>query len=116
MDVFMYQAALWCEDCGNAIRARLDTEGSAPEDSDDECSWDSDDYPKGPYTDGGGEADCPQHCDGCGAFLENDLTDDGRDYVLDLCLADRERGRLDSVALTQWAPFYDVPLPDEDED
>jgi len=28
----------------------------------------------GPYPDGGGEADAPQHCGGCGVFLENPLT------------------------------------------
>ena len=43
----------------------------------DENDYDSDDLPKGPYSNGGGEADTPQHCDGCGAFLENPLTGDG---------------------------------------
>ncbi len=47
-----------------------------PRDFDDSEQW-----PQGPYPDGGGEADCPQHCDCCGAFLENPLTDDGDSYV-----------------------------------
>lgn len=115
MGVYMYQAALWCEDCGNAIRARLDAEGKAPQDPEDEYSFDSDDYPKGPYSDGGGEADTPQHCDGCGTFLENDLTSEGAEYVREACQSDRASGRLDSVALTEWAPFYDVPGPDDDD-
>jgi hypothetical protein len=42
-----------------------------------ESDYDSDDLPKGPYADGGGEADTPQHCDDCRRFLENPLTGDG---------------------------------------
>jgi hypothetical protein len=34
-----------------------------------ESDYDSDDLPKGPYAQGGGEADTPQHCEGCGQFL-----------------------------------------------
>jgi len=79
---YVYQAALLCEDCGKAQRAHLDSafadNGADPgTDSDD-----SDRYPQGPYADGGGEADSPQHCDSCGAFLGNPLTGDGRAYVL----------------------------------
>jgi hypothetical protein len=55
-----------------------------PRDPDDESSYDSDDWPKGPYRHGGGEADCPQHCGACGLFLENALTDDGDSYVREL--------------------------------
>lgn len=50
------------------------------EDVDDECG-DSDKYPQGPYSDGGGEADSPRHCDHCSVFLENPLTEDGNAYV-----------------------------------
>lgn len=41
--------------------------------------------PKGAecYSDGGGEADCPQHCANCGVPLENPLTSDGVQYVLE---------------------------------
>lgn len=76
-DVYMYAAALLCEECGESIRARLTAEGKAPPDPDDESSYDSGDFPKGPFDDGGGEADTPQHCDACGEFLENPLTDEG---------------------------------------
>ena len=47
----------------------------------DEDSYDSDDYPKGPYYDGGGEADSPNHCGNCSVHLENPLTTDGEEYV-----------------------------------
>ena len=50
-------------------------------DPSNEHTWDSDDYPKGPYADGGGEADSPQFCAHCNAFLRNPLTADGLEYV-----------------------------------
>lgn len=81
MRVFMYCAALYCEDCGNAIRADLDKRGKRPAEIEDESSYDSDEYPKGPYSEGGGEADTPQHCDSCHCFLDNALTGDGVAYV-----------------------------------
>jgi hypothetical protein len=46
-----------------------------------ESSYDSDEWPKGPYCDGGGEADNPQHCACCTVFLCNPLTQDGVAYV-----------------------------------
>ena len=70
MDVYIFQAALWCEECGEAIRGRLTESGNAPGDAEDEGSYDSDDFPKGPFPDGGGEADTEQCCDGCGCELE----------------------------------------------
>ena len=91
-DVYMFQGSLCCEDCGEDIRARLRKEGKAPEDEDDEGSFDSDEFPKGPYSDGGGESDSVQHCDSggeclnaiklpcgskIGAWLGNDLTGEG---------------------------------------
>ncbi len=110
MDTYIYQAALWCEDCGLVIRERL-KHGTITSDT-DETEYDSDDYPKGPYLDGGGEADSPQHCDGCGVFLENPLTSDGYLYVMEQVSEDIETGRMDSPTIVTWAPFYDVELPE----
>ena len=101
--VYMYQAALYCEECGEGIRRRLDEEGATPENPEDETSYDSDEYPKGPEEPSA--SDTPQHCD-CGedclnaieftrydatiggpvpwkigAWLENDLTEEGYAYV-----------------------------------
>jgi hypothetical protein len=95
MNVYIYCADIYCEDCGEAIRREITEEGHAPTDPFDECSYDSDEFPKGPYPDGGGESDSPQHCgngeDCCnaivldgrniGAWLENELTTDGVQYV-----------------------------------
>ncbi len=108
---YIYQAALYCEACGEAIRARLDLglDGAPPLDPDDETSYDSDDYPKGPHA--VDEADCPQHCDACHVFLENDLTDEGAAYVAMQVLHAWERWDLEGVAITEWAPFYGVDAP-----
>ena len=81
MNAYIYQAALYCERCGNEIRERLTAEGKAPANPDDEITYDSDDFPKGPYPDGGGEADCPQHCDSCNCHLENPATADGANHI-----------------------------------
>jgi len=56
----IYQADVWCDDCGRAICKRLKREGKAPADPDDEWSFDSDDYPKRAGDDE--ETDTPQHC------------------------------------------------------
>ena len=71
MNVYVYQAALLCEDCGEATRQRLTEAGKAPHDIDDETTYDSDDFPKGPYPNGGGESDYPENCDQCHVSLDN---------------------------------------------
>jgi hypothetical protein len=75
MNVYMlvpYRPSLVCEPCG---KRTLDWESKS------EYTHDSDIFLKGPYPNGGGESDAPEHCDDCGVFLENSLTDEGRDYV-----------------------------------
>ena len=104
MEVFIYQAAMWCESCGFDIRTRL----SLPRD--DIRRDDSNTFPQGPYTDGGGEADTPQHCDGCGTFLQNPLTGDGENYVREKL----EAGEGNPEVLAEWRDFYDY-LTEESE-
>lgn len=102
MDAYIYQSALLCDDC--AHDRQKDNWSQRRND-------DSNVYPKGPYGDGGGEADHPQHCADCNLFLENPLTTDGEDYV---------RDAVDSVGcntdtLTAWREHYaylfQVPEP-----
>lgn len=80
-DVFIFCADLYCADCGKGLRERLDNQGKRPPNVKDETTYDSDHYPKGPYGDGGGEADSPQHCASCSAPLGNPLTQAGEKYV-----------------------------------
>ncbi len=106
MDAYMYRAALLCESCGEAERERLRIAGRAPEDEEDESSFDSDEFPKGPYGDGGGEADTPQHCDVCGVFLENPLTGEGAEYVEGALAEFLLEGRGAADVLQEWARHY----------
>ena len=120
-DAYIYQADLICEDCGNKIIEQLEKKGV-------EDTGDSDDFPQGPHSDGGGESDSPQHCgigSGCvnkihipggatiGMPLGNPLTSDGVKYLRDSVANDiiatdahhRKVGRL-------WARIYSDCLRD----
>ena len=57
---YVYQAALWCDSCGEKLRATLTAAGSAPADPDDDDSYDSEDFPK--YSGADLETDTPDHC------------------------------------------------------
>jgi len=103
MKVYMYRAALYCEACGQAIREQLDKDDKRPEQHTDETTYDSDDYPKGPYKDGGGKADCFQHCDACHVFLANPLTEDGIQYTLTALAEYMSNGRGRTEVLDAWA-------------
>jgi len=94
MNVYVHDADLFCEMCGIRRKYQLTKRGV-------EDSGDSNDFPQGPYPNGGGEADTPAHCGECGIFLENPLTKDGVEYV---------RERIEEPAqnaVTQlWHRFY----------
>lgn len=92
-ECYIYQADVWCVECGESICQRIEREGEAPFDTEDQTSYDSDEYPKREYN---SESDTPEHCasDGdcvnthtlpsgrkIGVPLENDLTSDGVKYV-----------------------------------
>lgn len=112
MDAYIYQAALLCGKCGAEKCQELIGAGKGPQDPDHESLYDSDDFPKGPYADGGGESDSPQYCDYCEAFLENDLTDEGMDYVLEavaeFCLDGSGREEI----IREWIETYGIGLSD----
>src|SRR5438445_11753376 len=79
-----------------------------------ESSYDSDDFPKGPYASDQNEADTPQHCANCHVFLENPLTSEGYDYVLAKMADTDERnaaflpGQILSTVVREWAEFYEL--------
>jgi hypothetical protein len=123
MDAYVYQAALSCGPC--MIRRLVEEKKASPgalgmEPAEalqqivsangftDENDYDSDDLPKGPYSNGGGEADTPQHCDGCGAFLENPLTGDGVRYVNEKLTEHARDGSGNAEVLKAWAEHYGV--------
>ena len=124
MDAYIYKAALWCGRC--MIEMLVAERKAAPGAIDlssaealaqivsangftTESDYDSDDLPKGPYAEGGGEADTPQHCDGCRQFFENPLTGDGLTYVEDVIRAALTTKKLTGAtneAVVEWVNFY----------
>lgn len=118
MGTYIYRADIYCKECGEAIQAKLSKEGKAPSFPHLESTFDSDEYPKGPYPDGGGEADTPHHCgnahrclnplelsDGqkVGRWLGNPLTKAGVEYVRE---AQFEGGEVAEL----WAKWYEEEL------
>ena len=124
MDAYICKAGLWCGPC--VIKALVAARKAAPGAIDmspaealqqivsangftRESHYDSEDLPKGPYAQGGGEADTPQHCEGCRQFLGNPLTSDGmlwvegaiRDY-----LTTRNPIAVTTDTVNEWADFY----------
>lgn len=103
-EAFIYRAALFCPACAAELRESLLPPPWINPENPDESAYDSDDWPKGPFTEGGGPADSPQHCDHCGIHLENPLTPDGLAYVAQ-ALAE---GTGCPQTLAIWAAFYDI--------
>jgi len=69
--LYVYRAALLCEDCASPKMYCLEYVNMVMGGRWPLPGWqDSTCYPQGPYSNGGGEADSPQHCDACGVFLE----------------------------------------------
>lgn len=131
-DVYMFQADLYCEDCGRDIQDRLRKKGKVPEDENDEESFDSNYFPKGPFGDGGGEADSPFHCgshEGClnaiklpcgskiGAWLGNPLTNDGIEQLSSTILQDllgAKKGSHSQQVGRLWSYLYRDQLSETD--
>jgi hypothetical protein len=126
MDFYIYAAEVYCPACAIDIMQRIRAEGFEPDDPDDESSYDSGEWPKGPFRDE--ESDSPQHCgsgadclepmelaDGSrvGRFLEGPLTSHGESYV-------REMHRDRPSEITRfWMEFYGLdedPNDDESDD
>jgi len=112
--MYAYNADTWCDDCAEEIKDRILREHRlvtpvtfvpSDEDLDDLDTGDTDEYPQ-PYG-YSTESDCPQHCAGCGIFLENELTTEGADYVREAVREDLAAGDTDSIAVTVWMAELD---------
>jgi hypothetical protein len=99
--------------------AELERAGKAPEDTEDETSFDSDDYPKRYWPDSE-EADGPQNCasgncggfangQAYGTFLENGLTSDGYESLKSML--DGHGKTLPEFA-QEWADYYQFTYHD----
>lgn len=65
--MYIYQADTWCDSCGQSICRALEAKGLAPENPDDEYSYDSGEYPKWAMPE---STDGPDHCAAMGECLE----------------------------------------------
>jgi hypothetical protein len=104
MDAYVYMAALYCSDCARKIQRELEDEGETIH------TGDSGDWPQGPYRDGGGESDSPQHCDECGYFLRNPLTPEGREYVKQAWIESLDRDPEDNKVVYEWVQWYGIEV------
>lgn len=95
MKTYIYSAALYCEPCALArmeqIRAMEPPPGVGHDWQRKSASEDSGDFPQGPYSDGGGEADTVQCCDDCRCLLGNPLTAEGYRYTAEMALENWNR-------------------------
>ena len=110
MNAYVYQAALLCEECALLVREALVEEypeyAEYPTGNSHFDGEDSDNFPVGPFPEGGGEADCPQHCDNCGKFLENPLTSDGVEYIMSAVADWLLTGAGSGSVIREWLDFY----------
>ena len=109
MQAYHYNAGFLCQGCGEGIRRELDLAGETPEHVDDERTFDSSAYPKGPFLNGGGLCDYPAHCDRCHVFLRNPLTLAGIVYLNDALSEPYD----DNEVGLEWADFYSDVLKEE---
>lgn len=71
----IYAADIFCDSCGESIRQRIIAEGKAPQNPEDETTYDSGEFPK--RADDDDESDSPQHCGSHADCLEADTLSDG---------------------------------------
>ena len=84
---YIYRADVYCGDCGEAIREDIVQAGFAPDDPEDEYTYGSDEFPKGPYPTT--EAvDAPEYCGRCQSLLGSPLTEDGELYMIERMVAE----------------------------
>jgi hypothetical protein len=97
MNVYQFQAEILCEVCAEFYMNTHDKPAQAD---------DSDEWPQGPYTSGGGEANFPCHCGACQDFLGNPLTSDGLNWLTD----ELNNGEPVTGVRKEWQQFYNVEL------
>lgn len=100
---YVHQGALICDGCA-ALITDLVTDPKQPFRMEDRPT----EMPNGPYADGGGEADTPQHCEMCRVFLENPLTTNGYHYLLNKLTT----AGGDPAIRAEWLAFYGDDLYD----
>jgi hypothetical protein len=116
---YAWQADIYCDACGDAIKRSLRAENKGPEDEDDQRSFDSDDFPK--WADDNEATDSPQHCgagEECkdaidlegrkiGALIGSNLTREGMEYVIDT-LEEPGKTKFQRALCAMWADAFGI--------
>lgn len=124
MNVYIYNADIWCEECGLDIIENRTNEGQ-------EDTGDSDDFPQFVLDSNRGKSDAPDHCAAgkecinatcycgenethskrlAGVFLENQLTTDGREYVIGKSLDKISSEDTCHGVVDMWVDFYGITM------
>ena len=98
--MYAFNAALYCDNCGEKIIAALTVDGT-------EDTGDTDEYPQYANEDQS-ETDCPSHCDDCGELLRETLTGDGLAYVAQAIVEYITTGRGDGDTIEEWADAFNL--------
>ena len=101
MNVYSFRGTLICEECGNNLIEEKNKILSSIDPEDENV------YPQGPFSNGGGESDIPQHCDICHNFLENPLTPEGETHLKYIFSRDSHQSK---NKIDQWKTFYNYLL------
>jgi len=122
----IYNADIFCDECGEAIRAEIIANDPSWADVSDESTYDSDEFPK--YADNDAETDSPQHCgahaecldptilsDGSavGQLIGTNLTDDGVEYVRE---AIADGGLVAELWAEEFSDYDGIEAPEDDDD
>ena len=105
IDTYVYNADLYCEDCGLSIKNDLDNNNIGVNKIDPINMEDSNYYPQYVGDSGGGESDSPQHCGNCSMFLENSLTSDGENYLKEM-IAEGSTNGIQDLIHAEWKQYY----------
>ena len=81
--MYIYQAECYCDDCGEEICGEIQVTGLAPENPEEQTTYDSSDYPKDVGRAEDQESDTLDLCGRCRMSLGNSLTSDGVAIVLE---------------------------------
>ncbi len=116
---YIYQADIYCDDCGNEIKRQCMQHERRTRDI--LSRRDSEQWPQEVI--GSNESDCPQHCgagsscpnfirleDGTkvGMFLENELTQEGYEYIRDEWKEFLQFGHGNDEVLKLWLNYYGI--------
>lgn len=102
-ECFIYKDKFYCLICCLKIQKEIDW---IPDNVNDFSSYGNDEYPHGPFVNGGGPADGPRHCRGCSAHLKNPLTELGQKAVENTVELYYKTGEGDKVKIEIWREFY----------